>query len=298
MARFIQLLRAERPTIFHAHLNWPLGCQHALLCALVARTPVVVTTTHIANDALAGRSLWLRRWMNRRIDHSIAVSHGVAEYLRAQIGIAPAQVTVIHNGVDEPDQRPRSSSAPCSDSSTDPDHVNVLTIARLVPQKGLDYLLEAARLLPSARFAIAGDGPERRYLEARLRALSLDERVCLLGHREDVACLLARADVCVLPSLYEGLPLVLLEALMQGTPVIATDIAGVDEVIVSGENGLLVPASNPVALAQAIERVLADRSLARRLGERGRQSARQHFSAARMLAQYEALYHTLVTPDG
>ena len=128
----------------------------------------------------------------------------------------------------------------------------VLTLARLDRQKGLTTLLEAAELVPEARFVVAGEGPERPMLEAQIRRLGLEHRVTLLGHRSDVPQLLAGCDLFVLPSLYEGLPVSILEAMAAEKPVVATAIGGTDEAVLHGSTGLLAPAGNAVALAAAI----------------------------------------------
>src|SRR5262249_44896941 len=137
----------------------------------------------------------------------------------------------------------------------------VLTAARLAEQKGLCYLLKAAALLPQAMFVLAGEGPERAVLEAQAAELGLNKRVLFLGHRHDVPDLLACCDLFVLPSLFEGLPLSILEAMAAKKPVIASAVGGNNEVIVHGETGLLVRPADPAALASAIQAILSDPDL-------------------------------------
>ena len=170
----------------------------------------------------------------------------------------------------------------------------VLTVARLDEQKGHRYLLEAAAQIPEAQFVLAGDGPLRTSLEAQARSLGVEERVKFLGYRSDIADLLADCDVFVLPSLYEGLPLSILEAMSAGKPVIATHIGGTDEAVIAGETGLLVPPANPTALAAAIRSVLTDRPLAQRLASAGRARVEQEFSATKMVQQVMDVYDELL----
>jgi glycosyltransferase involved in cell wall biosynthesis len=170
----------------------------------------------------------------------------------------------------------------------------VLTLARLDRQKGLYYLLEAAALVPEAVFVLAGEGPEWPALEAQARALGLTKRVILLGYRDDVSDLLASCDVFVLPSLFEGLPLSVLEAMAAGKPVVATAIGGTDEAVVDGVTGLLVPPADPAALAKGIRMVLSDPVLSARLGAAGRARAHEQFSAEAMVRRVSDVYDELL----
>jgi glycosyltransferase involved in cell wall biosynthesis len=170
----------------------------------------------------------------------------------------------------------------------------VLTAARLDSQKGHEYLLRAAAGVPEATFILAGDGPLRPRLEELARSLGLAERVLFLGHRDDVPALLASCDLFVLPSLYEGLPLSLLEAMASGRPAIATDVPGSNEVVHHAESGLLVPRADPLALADAIRRLLADPAAAERLARAGRARVDRDFSVERMVRGVEAVYDQLL----
>jgi glycosyltransferase involved in cell wall biosynthesis len=218
----------------------------------------------------------------------VAVSHEVARRLIRKLRWPARKIQVIHNCVSvttecAPHRPIERSGRPI-----------VLTVARLDEQKGHSYLLEAAAQVPEAQFVLAGDGPLRASLEAQARALGVEERVKFLGYRSDIANLLADCDVFVLPSLYEGLPLSILEAMSAGKPVIATHIGGTDEVVIAGETGLLVPPADSVALATAIRAVLTDRPLAQRLASAGRARVEQEFSAAKMVQQVIAVYEELL----
>jgi glycosyltransferase involved in cell wall biosynthesis len=159
-----------------------------------------------------------------------------------------------------------------------PDYI-VLTPARLHPQKGHAYLLTAAAQVRDATFILAGDGPLRADLEGRARELGIAERCVFLGHRSDVPDLLAAADLFVLPSLFEGLPLSVLEAMAAQRPVVATAIGGTDEAVTHELTGLLVPPRDPAALASAIRRIRSDPALAHRLAAAGRDRVEREFSS-------------------
>jgi glycosyltransferase involved in cell wall biosynthesis len=166
----------------------------------------------------------------------------------------------------------------------------VLTVARLDKQKGLDCLLEAAALVPEARFVLAGDGPERARLVAQAHALGLNDQVVFLGYRRDIPELLASCDLFVLPSLFEGLPLSILEAMAAGKPVIASAINGTDEAVFHGKTGLLVPPGDAAALSQAIRTLLFDPALAQRLVTAGRSQVQREFSVETMVQRVTDIY--------
>jgi glycosyltransferase involved in cell wall biosynthesis len=167
------------------------------------------------------------------------------------------------------------------------------SVARLVPQKGHRFLLEAApRILehhPTARFVLVGEGPSRVEIETQARAAGIEDHVLLVGQQTDVPAWLASFDVFALPSLFEGLCYAVLEAQAAGVPVVATPVGGVRETVIDHETGLVVPRQDPVALADAVCRLLEHPDEARALSlEAGRRIER--FSKERMVAETIALY--------
>lgn len=166
----------------------------------------------------------------------------------------------------------------------------IVTIGRLAAEKGHAYLIDALAGLDGVQLLVVGDGPERAALEARARALGLDRRVCFLGVREDALSILALADACALPSLYEGFGIVVLEAMALGVPVVASRTGGLPEVIRDGETGLLVPPADPRALAAALRSVLFDPDLARRVAHRAREAVHFSYDLPRMIDRVESLY--------
>jgi glycosyltransferase involved in cell wall biosynthesis len=150
-------------------------------------------------------------------------------------------------------------------------------VGRIEPGKGVLDLVRAMRGV-DARLVIVGDGPERPSLEAELQLLGIDDRVQLAGERDDVRDLLADADIFVLSSVSEGLPVSVLEAMAAELPVVASRVGGVPELVADGENGFLVPPGNPDELAAAVGRLVEDRDLRRRLGAVGRVRAETRFN--------------------
>ena len=271
-----RILRAERPDVFHAHLTWPFGCKWALAAACVARVPAVVATAQLFVDVSVGPSRRAQVWaLARRVDRIIAVSGHTRQRYHDALGWPLERLTVVPNAVDverfagPPDPGVREE---LEDGSGRP---IALVPARLEEQKGHRHLLEAARRLPGVRFLCAGDGRLRDELIAGADRLGVADRVTFLGFRRDMDVLLGACDLVVLPSLYEGLPLTLIEAMAAGRAVVATDIGGTRELVVDGATGILVPPRDPAALASAVQRVAGDDSLARRLGSAGRERSVQ-----------------------
>jgi glycosyltransferase involved in cell wall biosynthesis len=291
----VRTLRRLAPDVFHAHLSWPLAAKTQLAAAAAARIPAVVATFHLFPPEPLGRTGRLQgQLLGRLADRGIAVSDGVARELRDVLRWPPRKVEVIRNGIDL--ERVRTSFEPALRQALAPAGAAplVLAVARLDPQKGLDTLLRAAAAFPAAYVAVAGDGPEREPLEREAERLGISARVRFLGSRNDVPALLAASDAFVLPSLFEGTPLALLEAMAAGRPIVASAIPGVDELVADGETALLVPPGDADALANALRRVAGDAELRQRLGAAARARADEMFSVEASTARVEALYRTLL----
>jgi glycosyltransferase involved in cell wall biosynthesis len=294
---FARELRHARPDVFHAHLSWPLAAKFPLLGAILARRPVVVATIQLFSRFRLDRSSYLQeRLLARGVDRYVAVSDDIAAKLVDVMGWPAQKIEVIHNGV-------RVGFAEHGDPSTrrqltdGVDRPVVFTAARLDPQKGLDVLIAAAVDVPEALFVIAGDGRERGDLEAAIVERGVEDRVVLLGHRDDIPSLLAACDVFALPSLYEGSSLAVLEAMSAGKAVIASRIGGTNELIVHEESGLLVPPSDPAALSEAVRRLLDDDQLRRRLGSAARERVQRYFSASVVADRTTRLYEELLAEN-
>lgn len=293
--QFAQELRARRPAVFHAHLCWTLACTHGLFAAVLARVPAVVATQHLFGEIGSRREKAIQSvlfWCTHRY---IAVSHHVASQLRQACRLSAHKVQVIHNGIPLAPFGCKPNIALRATLTQKREGPVILTTARLYKQKGHRYLLEAAALVPEALFVLAGDGPERAGLEAQARSLGVADRVIFLGHRDDIPDLLASCDLFVLPSIFEGFSVSILEAMAAGKPVIATVVGGADEVIVNGETGLLVPPADPPALAKAIHTVLSDSVLNQRLAAAGKALVHQKFSAETMVQRTTQVYDELLS---
>jgi glycosyltransferase involved in cell wall biosynthesis len=284
-----RLLRQEGAAVLHAHLPWPLRCTRGLVAAMLAGTPAIIATQQLYATLPLPQRL-RQRALSQGVHRYVAVSQAMADEMARDHVVPARKLRVVHNSVEAqafnraPDPALRTMLTGAQDRAV------VLTLARLVWRKGLGTLLDAAALVPDAVFAIAGEGDERSMLETRIRQLGLEGRVRILGQRDDIPALLASCDLFVLPSLFEGLPLSVLEAMAAGKPVIATAVPGTREAVSEGETGLLFPPGDAPALARAVTSILADRSLAARLGRAGQVRVRQEFSAEMMTRQVEAVY--------
>jgi glycosyltransferase involved in cell wall biosynthesis len=290
-------LRRRRPHVFHAHLTWPLGAKNALLGAVASRLPAVIVTVQLYMDVPLNRSMRIQqRLIGRGVARILPVSRHNAIRLERLLGWPRTSMEVVHNAVDvtafdrRPDPALRRAIAGHDERPV------ALVVARLDRQKGHRHLLAAARDVPDAVFVLAGDGPERPALEGAASQLGVGDRVRFLGERDDVAELLAACDLFVLPSLYEGLPISVLEAMAARRAVVATAIGGTDEAVVDGQTGLLVPPADPASLAAAIRRVLADAELRSRLGEAGRARVAERFSAQAMVRRVMDVYELFSVP--
>ena len=222
---------------------------------------------------------------------TVAVSAPLARHLRDDLGVSADRILTIPNGVRQ--------VAPAHVTLRDelrlePGDQLLVAVGNLYPVKGHAHLIDALSLLadryPALHLAISGRGELEGALRARAEALRLGHRVHLLGLRSDVPAVLAAADIFVLPSRSEGLPLALLEAMFAGCPIVATDVGEVRVALAGGTAGVLVEPGNPVALAVGLDRLLGDPPAARTLGEQARAHARAEYDLARMIHRYVGLY--------
>jgi glycosyltransferase involved in cell wall biosynthesis len=299
LARLVRLMKERR---FDVVQTWIFAADvYGRIAARRAGVPVIVTS-EMAVDQWKGRiqlasDRFLARWTDRVVGNSEAV---LAFYKKA--GIPSNKLVCIPSGIADEEPPPVNPDDIRRELGL-PDTAHVALFAgRLAPQKGVKDLLIALDLLqhvrPALRTLIVGDGPLRESLEDLTHSFQLDGRVHFLGHREDVPRLLAAADLLVLPSLYEGLPNVVLEAMRFRKPVVATAAPGTTELVVPDQTGLLVPLQNPQALARAIRAVIDDRALAQRLGEAGRARVETEFRADHMVARFAQLYEDLARAKG
>ena len=294
----VRLTRFLKDRKFDVVQTWVFAANsYGRAAARRAKVPVVVTA-EMAVDLWKTRGhLAIDRHLAGWCDKVVGNSNAVADFYR-KAGLPESKLMVIPSGI-EPGDPPEINvgrAAVRAEFGWPADVPLVLFAGRLMAQKGVDDLIAALDVLqhirPHLKTLIAGAGPLRGELEEMAHAFQLDERVRFLGHREDVPGLIAASDLVVLPSLYEGMPNILLEAMRFRKPVVATAAPGTTEVVVDGETGLLVPIKTPLALAKAIRIVIDDPERARRYGEAGRARVEAEFGVNAMISRYADLAAT------
>ena len=300
--RLAAIVRRERPLVVHSHMV------HANLLARITRLfvvmPALICTAHSVTEGGRAREI-AYRLTDPLADLTTQVSEaGRQRYI--QVGaVPPSKIVYIPNGIDTARFHPNSKARQAvRDALGCSERAFVwLTVGRLEPVKNHLELLRAFREVvavhPHARLLIAGQGPLQAAIEQRIAELGLAERVRLLGVRRDIPDVLNAADAFVLPSLWEGMPLTLLEAGAAALPIVATAVGGISEIVLEGKTGYLVPARDMDALAEAMRRVMrlsdADRMT---MGQAGRAHVVQNFDLERVVDRWEALYRELLQRKG
>jgi glycosyltransferase involved in cell wall biosynthesis len=299
VARVRRLLNEVRPDILHTHL-YHANLYGRLAALGLGLTGVVATVHNIYTRPKLHRRVWNRllAWAS---DCVVTVSPQVYRDVRRADWLPASRVVLLPNGIslaglEVPEDRDQARARLGLSGFV------LGVVGRLEEQKGHTYLLQALpRLMadiPDLNLAIVGDGRLKGALEGQARELGPKAAVCFMGMRRDVPLILRALDLYVMPSLWEGLPLALLQAMGAGLPVAATRVGGVEEVIRSGENGLLVPPADPQALAEAILELYHDPARREEMGRRARQTVAESYSQEVMLRRLEDLYLELWAKRG
>lgn len=282
------ILRDFRANIVHSH-EFTMAIYGAAAARRVSARHVITMHGGLYYS-LAWRRRVALRWALHRSDALVGVSVATADALRHHLGIPEELVHVIPNGIP---LRSGVRDRVRRELSIAPGELLIVSVGNLYPVKGHAVLLDALASLRDRagwRLALAGRGEEEPRLRAQASAAGIAERIHLLGFRDDVADLLAAGDLFVMPSLSEGLPLALVEAMSFGLPVVVSRVGGVPEVVTNDVEGLLVPPSDPAALAAAIRALLDDPARRRRQGDAARTRALRDYAIGTMADRYERLY--------
>ncbi|HEX5246737.1 MAG TPA: glycosyltransferase family 4 protein [Gaiellaceae bacterium] len=280
LARLVRGLHAD---VVHTHLVH--ADLYGGLAAKMLRT-ALVSTKHNDDPFRTGAYRFVERGLARLADRVVTISDSLRRFTIERVGVPAAKVETIHYGLDEP---PHAWGTNRADVVPENARI-VLSVSRLTRQKGIDVAVEALSLLPDdVVLVVLGEGPQRELLEELAREHDVESRVILPGRVPDVAAWLRRASVYVQPARWEGFGLAVLEAMVCGLPVVATNVSSLPELVADGETGLLVPPDDPAALARAVERALADPAL----GPAGLERARREFSVQLMADRTVALYERL-----
>ena len=290
--RLIRLIRAARPELVHLHSR--IGADvWGGVAARMTGTPVI-HTRRVDNP----EPRWLVAAKYRLHDRVIAISEGIARVLLSE-GLPPAKLRVVRSAVDW--QRYAGScvrAEVAAELGVPGDALLIGVVAQLIPRKGHRFLLDAlpplVQLYPRLRVLVFGQGPEEQALRHRILEAGLGDRVLLVGFRSDLDRILPCLDLLVHPATMEGLGVSLLQAASAGVPILASRTGGIPEAVRDGETGLLVPHGDVPALAAALESLLGDADLRRRLGEGGRALMRREFSIDAMVEGNLSLYREIL----
>jgi len=243
---------------------------------------------------LLPRRLYPYRTVIKLADRVVSVSQATAKWLVEERGVSPRQIEVIPYGVDLTRFKKAKDPKLIKELGLPSDAPIIGMVARLQPQKGHIYLFDAAakilKAVPNTRFVLVGGGPDSEKLENIVIQKGLKDTFHFLGYRDDVPRLLGLFDIFTLPSLFEGLPNVVLEAMACGLPVVATPVDGTKEAVVPDETGILVPTKNPAMLADALIALLKNPDRAKELGDKGRRRVENEFSLELQVERFENLY--------
>lgn len=294
----VQLMRREQIDLIQTYLftanTW------ARLAAIIARVPIIVSSERNVNMWEQRYKQILGKLLDRWTQCTIANSNAVKEYLVGK-GLASDKIQVICNGVDPQRFTTQDTPETLKAELGIPTHHQVVgLIARLEPAKDVSTFLRAAALVAQQRqavsFLIVGGGSLQKELIDEAKRLGIAERIFFTGPRRDVPRLLTVCDISAMSSLKEGMSNTIMESMAAGKPMVATNVGGNAELIAAGATGLLVPTRDPEALAQALQMLLDDPTLARRMGQQAKQRIAQLFSAESLVGSTEQLYDELVRP--
>ena len=291
-----KLIRTEQVDILHSH-----GYKADIYGYFATRRLGIPITATRHNQRGLRHTLAIRLYeffdtlFLRHFNAVAAVSDLIAEEL-LRAGVAPQKVAVIGNGIDL--SRFAGASPTLSEELNKGQGLLIGTAGRLIPQKGIEYFLMAAsevlKEFPSLLFGIVGEGPHRSTLERLIKDLGIERSVVFTGLRADMPNVYASLDVFVLPSLEEGMPMTVLEALASGLPVIATKVGAVTKLVFPNQTGILVRPREAKDLAAALISLIEDPELRVRLGQNGRSLVRNEYSSSVMSQRYLRLYEELL----
>jgi glycosyltransferase involved in cell wall biosynthesis len=284
--------RQHRPDVVHTHLY--NADSYARLAAWLAGVPALFTTRHSTVPWPSAARRWIARSLSRVTNATIACGAEVERMLVTQEGIARERVRTVANGINLRRFESASGTRLRAELGVADTQVLIGVIGRLHPLKGhADLILALTQLYREGldfQCIFVGGGDLHDALQRDVDEAGLNGVVRLLGQRSDMPDVLAAIDIFAMPSRREGLPMALLESMAMARAVLATAVGSIPEVITDGENGMLVEASNPSRLAEALARLLRDAPLRQRLGAAALATVKARYSSTQTAQAYEALY--------
>lgn len=287
-----KIFREQNVQLLHTH-HTPAFID-STVGACLARVPGLINTDHCKQYPVERRWMQLERGASFLAEAIVAVSNHTKEDLIRYERIRPDKIHVIYNGIDVKLTRDGGSNAVRNELGIAAEDLVIGTAGRLEDQKGIDLFIAATPYIlqrhPRARFVIVGGGSLEQSLRLQAEALGVTHRTVFTGSRVDAVDIIQVFDCFVSSSKFEGMPMVLLEAMALGKPIVATAVGGVPEVVIDGSNGRLLRARDPQLLAQAVLDAVADQETLKELGRNSRLRYERHFTARAMVSAYERLY--------
>jgi glycosyltransferase involved in cell wall biosynthesis len=288
VAQLAAILREFRADVVHSH-EFTMAIYGAAASTRVHARHVITMHGGLYYAAALRRRLAMR-WATRRSSALVGVSLATANTLQRTLGVTPPRLQIVPNGIP---LRSGVRDRVRSELGITPGEILIVAVGNLYAVKGHAVLLDALGTLRDSadwRLAIAGRGEEEAALLERAAAAGIADRIHILGFRDDIPDVLAAGDIFAMPSLSEGLPLALVEAMSFGLPVVVSAVGGIPEVVSDNVDALLVPPSDVIALASALRALINDPALRRRLGAAARTRARRDYDITTMVDRYERLY--------
>ena len=294
LIKLVHIIRQVNPEIIHCFLFRAniLG----RLAGRIARTPIIISSIRVMEKDKPLKHL-IDRLTASMVDKYMAVSESCRRFTIEQLGISPDKIITVYNGIDCREEETSDIKTPSDNTD---DVKKIALVGRFDRQKGHDVLLRALKIIMDRNTDLNlntfffGEGPDEEKIKAAINRMGLSGKVFFRGVIEDIRGTIAGMDLLVLPSLWEGLPNVLLEAMAEAKPVVASDIEGIDEIVVDGTTGILFEPGNPEAFAEAIMRLLCNQDLAEKMGRTGRAKAVKKFSIENTVAETLTVYQKLM----
>lgn len=304
-----RLMREEAVQVMHSQGGGRSNF-FALLSATLAKVPIkivsVATLVERWADVSASRRagyIAVDRVLERFVDQFVCVSEEVRQAIINTHKVMPSKAVTIHNGIATESLRCQKSHEEIYEKLNIPRNKTIISlIGRLVWVKGVNFLLQAAANLSKKytdiHFLIVGDGPLKNTLEQQANNLGINDKCSFIGFQEDIPAILKITDILVLSSHIEGLPMVILEAMASGIPVVASAVGGIPEVVEDGKTGFLVQPGNPYSLSEKLAELIIDKNLRERMGESGKLKVEKSFSESVMIQETEHVYLNMIKAKG
>jgi len=293
------LMKKRRFHILHTHGYY--ASTFGRISALLAGVPIILTHVHSTYFNYNKRNLWVEKFLSYFTDKVICVSKAVQSFVTGMEKIREEKTCAIYNGVDLSfsDIAADEFFRIRSNLGIDDHEIVLIVVASLKPLKGHLFLFNALRNVskhfPNFRLLVVGDGPQQEELKTQAEKLGIASRIIFTGVRDDVSRLLCISDIFVLPSIErEGLGLAIIEAMASGLPVVSSVVGGIPEVVENGHSGLLVAPNNEGALTEALETLIRDENLRKRMGAIGKEIYVRKFTHRKMMNDIETLYSDLL----